>query len=152
MAAQSSSQSHIRKTMPAITAALFMTAVLALVIVSIGLNALFNRNTVPLQASAASPQDAAALNGAASTDTSSQDATVQQLQSLIAQYQSRETQYQTQLQQAADQINQLTQQNQQYQSLIDALQNAGVIQINQNGQVFLNRNPRVRGGDDNGGG
>lgn len=145
------STSHLRKTMPAITAALFMTAVIALVILSIGVNALFNRNTVPLNASAASPQDAAALNATAGSAATSQDATVQQLQSLVNQYQSRETQYQTQLQQAATQINQLTQQNQQYQNLINALQNAGLIQITQDGRVFLNRNNRS-GGDDNGGG
>lgn len=139
--------SHIKKTMPAITVALFMTAVVGVLILSFGLNALFNHNTVPLNASAASPQDAAALTGnvantSATSATSTPDATVQQLQNLVNQYQTRETQYQNQLKQAADQINQLTQQNQQYQNLITALQNAGVIQITQDGRVFLGSGSR----------
>ena len=138
--------SHIKKTMPAITVALFMTAVVGVLVLSFGLNALFNRNTVPLNASAASPQEAAVLSGTASTGTtdstnaataSNQAATIQQLQCLVSQYQSRETQYQNQLQQAATQINQLKQQNQQYQNLITALQNAGVIRVTQDGRVFL---------------
>ena len=143
MTTQTTQTSHIRKTMPAITVALAMTAFLGILILSFGVNALLNRNTVPLKASAASPQDAAALSG---TTASAQDATIQQLQSQIATYQSRETQYQTQLKQAADQINTLTQQNTQFQNLISALQNAGLIQINQNGQVFINRNRSNDGG------
>jgi septal ring factor EnvC (AmiA/AmiB activator) len=130
--------SHFRKTMPAFTAALGMTALIALLILAFGLNALLNRNTVPIKASAAAPQDAAALN--------SQNAALQQLQSQITQYQARETQYQTQLQQAADQINQLTQQNQQYQNLVNYLQNIGLIQVTQDGRVFINRNSSSNGG------
>ena len=65
---------------------------------------------------------------------------VQQLQEQITQYQARETQFQAQIQQAADQINQLTQQNQQYQNLVNSLQQAGVIQIAPDGNIYLNRN------------
>jgi flagellar motor protein MotB len=124
--------SHFRKTLPAYAAALGMTAVIALCILAFGLNALLNHNTVPVQAVA--PQDAAALSGSESTQQ------LQDLQTQISAYQARETQYQTQLQQAADQINLLNQQKQQYQNLINSLQQAGVIQINPDGRVSLNRN------------
>lgn len=137
--------SHLRKTMPAITAALGMTALMAVCILSFGINALLNRNTVPIKASAASPQDAAALTG---QDTQ----TLQQLQDQVTQYQAREAQYQTQLQQAANQINQLTQQNQQYQNLVNYLQNAGAIQITADGHVYLNRNFSPQGDSESGGG
>jgi uncharacterized protein YlxW (UPF0749 family) len=121
--------SHFRKTIPAFAAALGMTALIALCILAFGLNAVLNRSTVPVQA-AVQPA-AAALAG---------QETVQQLQEQIAQYQARETQFQTQIQQAADQINQLSQQNQQYQSLIQSLQDAGVIQITPDGRVLIMRN------------
>ena len=134
--------SHFRKTMPAIVAALGMTALIGLCVLAFGLNALLNRNTVPVQAapetSTTALQAIPALTGQETPD---------QLRALIAQYQSRDTQFQTQLQQAAGQINQLTQQNQQYQSLITALQNAGLIQITSDGRVFISRGFR---GDDGG--
>ena len=129
--------SHLRKTFPAFAIALGMTFFLAICILAFGVNALLNRNTVPVQAA-----NASASAPAAQADPAS----VQQLQSTIATYQSREAQYQTQLQQAADQINQLTQQNQQYQSLINYLQNVGVIRIGTDGRVYLNRNVGDGGG------
>ncbi len=131
--------SHFRKTMPAFAAALGMTFVIALCILAFGVNALFNRNTVPVQAAA--PSGAAALV--------SQD-TAQQLQEQITQFQAREAQYKTQLQQAADQINQLSQQNQQYQNLVTYLQNAGLIQVAPDGRIYFNRNSS--GGAGEGGG
>jgi hypothetical protein len=129
--------SHLRKTLPAFTAALGMTALIGLCILAFGVNALLNRNTVPVQAA---PQ-----TGAAQT---AQDPSLQTLQDQITQYQAREAQYKTQLQQAADQINQLTTQNQNYQNLVNYLQNAGLIQISPDGRVFLNRNSSS---DDGGG-
>jgi len=126
--------SHFRKTIPAFAAALGITVVLAIIALAFGVNALHNHNTVPLQTTA--PNDPPAA-------TSGQ-ADLQQLQALVQQYQSREAQYQSQLQQAANQINQLTQQNQQYQDLINFLQQAGVIQVGNDGRVYIRRNT---GGD-----
>ena len=139
--------SHFRKTMPAYMAALGMTALIGLCVLAFGLNALLNRNTVPVQAA---PENSAASGSSAALQAipalTGQE-TPEQLRALIAQYQSRDTQFQTQLQQAADQINQLSQQNQQYQNLITALQNAGVIQITSDGRVLIGRGFR---GDDDG--
>ena len=105
-----------------------MTLVLGLVILALGLNALFNSNVTPVQA--AGPTD---------QSISADQATIDQLQSLIAQYQAREGQYQNELQQAADQLNQANTQLQQYQTLVTALEQAGVIQITGDGRVFIGR-------------
>ncbi len=117
--------------MPAFIAAIGMTALVALAILALGLNALFNHNTVPT----VSKPTTAASDPPAATGSM----TVQQLQALVQQYQSRESQYQTQLNLAASQINTLSQQNQQYQQLISALQQAGVIRIGSDGSVYLNQ-------------
>lgn len=120
--------SQFRKTLPAIAAALGMSVFIGLAIVAFGLNALFNQNVSPVQAAAETGTNIAAIQ------TTNQD-----LQTTISQFQAREAQYQSELQQAADQINQLNQQNLQYQQLVQALQNAGVIQITSNGQVLVSR-------------
>lgn len=124
----STANNHIRsqKQWPALLAALGITFVMGLLIIALGANALFNKDVVPVLAAAPS---ATAVNG--------DQATIEQLQSLIVQYQDREVQYQTELQQAADQLTQSNAQLQQYQGLVAALQNAGVIQIAPNGQIFL---------------
>ncbi len=110
---------------PAVIAALGMTLLVGLAILAMGLNALSNGN------------------GQATTDVisaeNSDPAALQQLQEVVGQYQMREQQYQQELAQAADQLNQSNGQLQQYQSLVIALQNAGVIQIDRNGQVLLGR-------------
>jgi chromosome segregation ATPase len=105
-----------------------MTAFTVLATLAFGLNALYNRNVTVTRSA---PQ----TSSAASAD----QATIQELQSTIAQYQQRETQYKQELQQAADKINETSQQNQQFRQLITALQNAGVIQITQDGRVLLGR-------------
>jgi septal ring factor EnvC (AmiA/AmiB activator) len=120
------SASPIRKIFPALIATLGMTVFIGLAFLALGLNAFFNQKVSVAQA-AAQPDPQLTAN----------QATIQDLQATISQYQSRETQYQNDLKQAADQINQINQQNLQYQQLIQALQNAGVIRINQDGQVFI---------------
>ena len=120
--------SPIKKTFPALIAALSMTVILGLAVTALGLNAFFNQNVSV--AHAANQPDPQAI---------ADQSTIQDLQATISQYQQRETQYQGELQQAADQVNQLSQQNQQYQQLIMALQNAGILQITPDGQVFVSR-------------
>ena len=117
-----------QKQWPAIVAALSITLIVGLTILALGLNALFNTNVVPAKAASLTDQTSRA-----------DQATIDQLQSLVDQYQARETQYQTELQQAADQLSQSNTQVQQYQDLITALQNAGVIQISPDGWVFVGR-------------
>jgi small-conductance mechanosensitive channel len=120
--------SPIKRTLPALVAALSMTGFIGLAVLAFGLNALFNKNISTAQA-ATQPE----------LTTVADQAVNQDLQSLVSQYQEREVQYQDQLLQATNQINEISQQNQQYRQLIQALQNAGVIQITQDGQVLLSR-------------
>lgn len=115
-----------RKQWPGLLAALGMTLVLGVVILALGANALFNANVVPALA--------AGLPGQSATGD---QATIDQLQSQIAEYQAREQQYKTELQQAADQLNQTNAQLQQYQGILLALQNAGIIRITPDGQVMV---------------
>jgi hypothetical protein len=117
-----------RNRLAALLAAFGMTLVMGLLIVAVGLNALlFN------------PTGVAKAAGPASQASSADQANVQQLQDLVAQYQSRETQYKSELQQAGDQLAQANRQLEQYQQLVQALINAGVIQISSDGRITLGR-------------
>ncbi len=114
-----------RRQWPAVLAAVGMTLLVGLAVAALGINALLNQDVVPVEAAPADPA------------ISSNQANIEQLQSLIAEYQSREQQYQQQLQQAADQLNSTTSELTQFQSLVSALQRAGVIQIAPDGRVFV---------------
>lgn len=112
------------KEIPAILAALGMTALTGLALTIIALNALLNPKTVPV--ASAQPVNVSAQSSA------------QDLQALVTQYQAREKQYQAELQQAADQLAQTNRQASQYRNILQALVNAGVIQITNDGRVTLN--------------
>lgn len=130
----------IRKFIPPLVATLCMTIFIGFAILAFGLNAFFNQNGSVAQAAA--PAD---------NQVSVSQANIQDMQSTISQYQAREAQYQKELQQAADQLNQANAQNLQYQQLFQALQNAGVIQLSPDGQVFISRGSgSPRGFDDDG--
>jgi uncharacterized protein HemX len=125
------------KQIPAFAAALLMSLIVGLSILSIGANAITNPNSTPVQNEPSTPQV---------SNVSRDD--MQKLQDLVAQYQSREQQYQTELNQAAEQLNQADASLQQYQQLFAALQNAGVIRVTSDGQILI---PRSRfGGEDDG--
>lgn len=121
------------KRLPAILAALLITACLGLGMLAVGANALFNKNSVSVtQASTGMP---ASANAAGLSN--------QQLQELIAQYQAREQQYQQREQQYQDQLNQarkqlqqVSGQVQQFRDLIQELQARGLIVID-DGQIFI---------------
>jgi hypothetical protein len=127
-----------QKRGPAILAALAMTSIIGLAILALGANALLNRNVVPVQA-ASLPDQSLSVDQAILDQASVDQATIDQLQNLVEQYQARELQYQTELQQAADQLDQTGAELQQYQGVVNALQDAGVIQITQDGRIFLSR-------------
>ena len=129
------SVSTSRRILPALIAALSMTINIGLAILAFGLNALLNQNLSVAQA--ASQPD---------TEVATDLTTIQDLQAIMSQYQVRETQYQSELQQAAEQINEISQQNLQYQQLIQALQNAGLIQLTSDGRVFISRNAELPSG------
>ena len=113
------------KHVSAIITAFVITAVIGLGIMVIGVNALTNTNTVPLQNSpngslAANNQNASSSSALQSAPASTD---VQQLQQQVSDLQS--------------QLDQATQAVQQYQTLLSALQQRGVIQIDRNGNVYI---------------
>jgi peptidoglycan hydrolase CwlO-like protein len=114
------------KHVSAIITALVITAVVGLGIMVIGVNALTNTNTVPLQNSpnaSSTGNNLSTTNGNISAQSTSTSSDVQQLQQQVSDLQS-------QLSQAGQMI-------QQYQSLIVVLQQRGVISIDQNGNIYL---------------
>ncbi len=114
------------KHVSALAAALLITTIIGLGILVIGVNALTNKNTVPIQNSPTSslasgdPVNSSANTTGTSTSTATE---VQQLQQQVSSLQS-------QLGQAAQAV-------QQYQSLLLVLQQRGVISIDQNGNIYL---------------
>ena len=147
------------KTFPAILAALGITAIVAVGMLLIGANALFNPNAGPIFNSPTTVQAAApasntsavnvsanAANGTTAGSTAASAQQIAQLQSLVKQYQDREKQYQTELDQAAQKLNQTNQQlsqsnqtAQEYQNILAQLQQMGVIQVSSDGQITVNR-------------
>ena len=123
------------KKIPALIAVIITSAVIVLMMMVVGMNALLNPNTVT---AASAPGDSAA------TALTGDSAQVQQLQARIAEYQSREKQYQSQLNQVEASLQQANSDLQQYQQVVDTLQQVGLIRIDQNGQISL---PRFRGDD-----
>jgi peptidoglycan hydrolase CwlO-like protein len=116
----------IMKHVSAIITAFVITAVIGLGIMVIGVSALTNTNTVPLQNSPNASQSGNNVSNTgitAATPLTSTSSDVQQLQQQV-------TDLQAQLSQAGQVI-------QQYQSLILVLQQRGVISIDQNGNVYL---------------
>jgi septal ring factor EnvC (AmiA/AmiB activator) len=117
------------KKLPALIAAILTTLAIGLVMLVIGFNAIFTT----AKAQAAAPADASSLV----TTSNSSGATIQQLNARIAEYQAREQQYQDQINQLNTSLQQTNGQLMQYQQLVTALQANGLIQITQDGQVFI---------------
>ncbi len=111
----------MKKHLSAIITALVITAVIGFGIFTIGVNALTNKNTVPLQSTPGSGTTTTGSNTAA--DPPSTTTNVQQLQQEVSSLQS--------------QLNQATQVIQQYQSLVQALQQRGIIVVDQNGNIYV---------------
>jgi len=121
----------MKKSIPALIAAVLVTVVLGSGMFLIGQNAL-GTSTAKAEA-------------AATTVTVTAD-TVAQYEQVVAQYQARETQYQAQIAQASQQIDTAnqqisiaSQQIQQYQSLISQLQSSGLITVANDGTVTINQ-------------
>jgi hypothetical protein len=132
------------KPLPAIFAALGITAVVVIVMIGIGANALLNPNTVPVVSAASSSNSSDILQVVDSkTSGAITDQQISQLKALIAQYQDREKQYQSRLNDAATQLDQANQQLQSYQQVMTQLQQLGMIRVGADGSITLRR----RGGD-----
>src|SRR5512137_844716 len=121
----------MRKQVIAALFAFIITALVALSMLVVGVNAAFNPNGVK---ASDSPSQAVANN---STSTSSSQAQINQLQSQVAQYQAREQQYQAALNSDNQQFSQASQEIQMIQELLAYLQNRGLIQIDNQGRITV---------------
>lgn len=112
----------MKKQIPALFAAILVTGFIAMVMVVTSANALMNKNGT------VASNDPAAVSS--STNTNVNQAQIDQLQARINEYQQRETQYQQLLQQDQQQM-------QQFRQFLLALQQAGVIQIRNDGTILI---------------
>ena len=120
----------MRKQVTAAIFALGITVVVALSMLVVGVNAATNPNSVAVSNS---PASAAGV----STATSSYQDQIAQLQSQIAQYQAREQQYQAALNSDNQQLSQASQELAMVQRLLMYLQERGLIQIDNQGQIMV---------------
>ena len=145
------------KRVQALVAALVMTVLIGLCMLAVGVNAVFNQNTVPILD--APPSAAAASNQVDSPNQVNSQAPsqsdslvqqyqarekqyqdqIQQLNNLVKQYQDREKQYQTQLNQANAATQQATQTAQQLQNILAELQRRGIIRVMSDGSIQIRR-------------
>lgn len=93
-------------------------------------SALINKNGIPVA-------DSPAAATATAEVKSAEQAQIQQLQSLVTEYQAREVKYQSELSSAGQQLQQANDQLRQYQMLLTALQNRGVITVDASGRVSI---------------
>jgi hypothetical protein len=121
----------MRKQIGALLAAILITGAIAMSMFVIGANAMTNQKGTAVSNSPAM----VAVTG--STTASSDQAQIAQLQSLVAEYQAREQQYQTALKSDNDQLTQAASEMQMIQQLLSYLQSQGLIQINNQGQIFI---------------
>jgi uncharacterized protein YlxW (UPF0749 family) len=121
----------MRKQIVAFLAAFIITGIVALSMLVIGVSAAVNPNGV-----AVSNSPTTAVVNAASSSNSTQSQ-IAQLQSQVAQYQAREQQYQTALNNDNQQLSQAAQEMQMIQQLLAYLQNRGLIQIDNQGQITV---------------
>lgn len=120
----------MKKHTTAILAAFAITLCVGMGMLLVSGSAYLNKNGLPVA-------DSPAAATATAVVTTAQEAQIQQLQGLVDQYQAREVKYQSELSQASQKLQQANQQVQQYQLLMVALQNRGVIRVDENGRVFL---------------
>ncbi len=132
----------MKKQLPALLAAFLMTGFISLVMFVTSANALFNKNSVdPANSASSTSITSASVSGA-------DQAQIKQLQDRIneyaqreQQYQQREQQYQQTLQSDQQQLAQAAAQIQQFQQFLFALQDRGLIIIQNNGTVLITAKP-----------
>jgi hypothetical protein len=122
----------MRKQIIALLAALLMTGSIAMSMLVIGANAMTNQNGTPVSISNASVA-MAGISG-----TSSDELQIAQLQSMVAEYQAREKEYQAPLASDNQQLAQNDSEIQMIQQLLAYLQQQGLIQIDNQGRIYVN--------------
>ena len=120
----------MKKHYTAILAAFLITMCMGAGMLVVSASAYLNKNGLPVANSAAEATATAAV-------ASAQDAQLRQLQSLVDQYQAREVKYQNELATASQQLQAANAQVQQYQFVMTALQNRGIINIDRNGRISV---------------
>ncbi len=120
----------MKKQHTALLIAFLVTVCMAAGMFLISGSALMNKNGLPV---ADSPAEATAT----AQVKSAEEAQIQQLQTLVAEYQTRETQYQNELQNAGRQLEQANAEIRQYEMLLMALQNRGLIMVDSNGRITI---------------
>jgi hypothetical protein len=123
----------MRNQLAALFAAMFITGLIAMSMVVLGVNAMTNQNGTAVSNSPVST----AVAGTA-TSTSDQAQQIAQLQAQVAQYQAREQQYQAALNSDNQQLSQATSEIQTVQQLLEYLQSRGIISIDSQGQIYVN--------------
>ena len=120
------------KRLQGLIAATFVTGIVALGMVGIGVNAASNPNSVVV-----SNSPAQTVQVSTNTATDQTSAQLDQLQNLIKQYQSREQQYQTEIKSLSQKLSDANGTADQARQILQALQERGIIQITRDGQIFL---------------
>jgi hypothetical protein len=123
----------MRKQLVALFAAMFITGLVAMSMVVLGVNAMTNQNGTVVSNSPVSTPVAGST-----TSTSDQAQQIAQLQAQVAQYQAREQQYQAALNSDNQQLSQASSEIQTIQQLLAYLQSRGVISIDSQGQISVN--------------
>jgi TolA-binding protein len=114
------------KHISAIFTALVITTIIGLGVAVIGVSAIANTNTVPIQSSR---NTSSTGNGIVSTSD--------QVDGTSGSDSPQEKQLQQQVSDLQSQLSQASQVVQQYQSLLLALQQRGIIQIDRNGNIYV---------------
>jgi hypothetical protein len=120
----------MKKQYTALLVAFAVTFCMAAGMLLVSGSALLNKNGLPV---ANSPAQATATAVAKSAE----QVQLQQMQNLVAEYQTREAKYQSELSTAGQQLQQANDQVRQYQMLLAALQNRGVISVDASGRVSI---------------
>jgi hypothetical protein len=120
----------MKKQYSALLVAFAVTICMGAGMLLVSASALLNKNGVPVA-------DSPAAATATAQVTTAEQVQIRQLQSLVAQYQTREVKYQSELQNAGQGLQQANDQLRQYQMLLAALQNRGVITIDSSGRVSI---------------
>jgi L-asparagine transporter-like permease len=122
----------MRKQILALFSAMFITGLIAMSMVVIGVNAMTNHNGTNVS----NPTASASISNSSAVP-SDQTQQIAELQAQIAQYQSREQQYQAALDSDNQQLSQAASELQMIQQLLTYLQSHGLIEINNQGQIFV---------------
>jgi uncharacterized protein YpmS len=122
----------MHKQIFALFSALLITGIIAMSMLVIGAGAMTNQN-----GTAISNSSGKVVAASSSVGTSDQSQQITQLQAQVAQYQSREQQYKAALDSDNQQLTRAASETQMIQQLLAYLQSHGLIQINDQGQIFV---------------